>query len=67
MSATPAFFMAELGDPGLDSRSICFLTGDVFTLAATSVFASLSRVTESATDLRIFFSSIALHSLAPVR
>ena len=58
ISATPAFFIAELGELGLETLVKWRDTSFVSTLEATLLFASLNLVRESATERTILFSSI---------
>jgi len=61
IKATPAFFIAELGEPGFESPVRCFATGFVSMLDAALPLASCSLVRESATERTILFSSIPCH------
>jgi len=64
MRATPAFFMAELGEPGFESLFIWVRTGDVSMPLATCAFASVNLERESAAVRTILFSTIAQLSCA---
>jgi len=57
--ATPAFFIAELGEPGFESLFIWARIGDVSTPVATCALVSVSLERESAAVRTILFSTIA--------